>query len=67
LERRLAERNDPKGNAILPAVRQKVAFLYERGSVSDNRISRLRFVLRNTRNYHRYFSGLRGMVKDIVI
>ncbi len=67
LERRLAERNDPKGNAILPDVRQKIAFLYERGTVSQDRISRLRFVLRNTRNYHRYFSGFRGMVKDIVV
>jgi hypothetical protein len=67
LERRVVERNDPKGMAILPAIRQKIAFLYERGNVSDSRISRLLFVLRNARNYHRYFSGFRGMVKDLVI
>jgi glycosyltransferase involved in cell wall biosynthesis len=67
LEVRLAERNDPKGNAILPAIRQKIAFLNGRGNVSHNRIARLRFVLWNARNYHRYFSGFRGMVKDLVI
>lgn len=67
LAERLAAGNNPKGRAILPALRKKSEFLLDRGHPDAKRLSHARTILSHAGDYRRYESGMRPLLRDLVI
>jgi glycosyltransferase involved in cell wall biosynthesis len=66
LHEHLARGCDANSRAVLYRLRQKIHFFEQRGSRTMGRLGRIRFILRNTANYHRYEIGWKSWLRDFV-
>jgi hypothetical protein len=67
LAKRLAETSDPARHPVLPELQNKSAFLTARGAQYGSPLSRTLTILKHTRDYHRYESGWKWLLRDIAI
>lgn len=54
-------------NQIRHALQEKLTFLTERATPYRSRRSHLWWILRNTRNYHRFDEGWKSWLRDIAM
>ncbi len=67
LARRLAARSDVPDPKIIRQLRSKFRFVESRGRLSKSRTMRILIILKNARNYHRFESGWKCMVGDLMM
>lgn len=67
LAKRLTEMHDPRNRVAVEGLQKKSRFMKERASVSRSHHLRTIETLKNTRNYHRYESGWKCLVGDLVM
>ncbi len=67
LDSKIVSLKEERFQAILPGIRKKIEFQRDRGSQQTNNFLRMSCLLRNARNYQRYESGLKCLVRDIVM
>ena len=67
LERKLVLANKEKLQTILSGIRNKIKFQHDRGSTQANKFVRSVRLFKNARNYERYESGLKFLIRDIVM
>lgn len=67
LTERVVAKADPRSRAAVEGLRKKSKFMKDRAGVSGSPRLRTLRVLKNARNYHRYESGWKCLVGDIVM
>ncbi|MGC1784328.1 MAG: glycosyltransferase family 2 protein [Acidobacteriaceae bacterium] len=67
LYERLMTRQDPRSQAVLPALRQAIRFFTDCGTPYSNYLLRTSRILRNTWNYQRYEHGWKSLIRDLVL
>jgi len=67
LHQLVVTRQDPKSQAVLPALRQAIRFFSDCGTPYENYLLRISRILRKTRNYQRYENGWKSLTRDLVL